>query len=315
MASRMLTKPRKNIEARRRRSKSLNSFERSVRWSLRHRAVILLLTLILLVGSGFGLFKVGTEFLPPTDEGFFSISVRMPNGSSLSSTNEVVERIESKLKEVEDIDVYVSLVGGTQQSMAQGGSESDRAEIYVKLVPLSERNRSVFEFVDEVQPEVLDIVGEDATVRFDMQTAAGSSPNTLSFTLKDTNEQRLDESVSKIEDELKNLDSVLEVSNNLQDTIEEIHIDVNREKASDLGLAPYQIAQTVNSITRGQFASQFIDKKQNVVSVIVQYDERYRNSVEKLKQIKLRTPSGNFVTLGDVATISIAEGPVSIQTG
>ena len=313
MASRMLTKPRKNIEARRRRSKSLNSFERSVRWSLRHRAVILLLTLILLVGSGFGLLKVGTEFLPPTDEGFFSISVRMPNGSSLSSTNEVVERIESKLKEVEDIDVYVSLVGGTQQSMAQGGSESDRAEIYVKLVPLSERNRSVFEFVDEVQPEVLEIVGEDVTVRFDMQTAAGSSPNTLSFTLKDTNEQRLDDSVSKIEDELKNLDSVLEVSNNLQDTIEEIHIDVNREKASDLGLAPYQIAQTVNSITRGQFASQFIDKKQNVVSVIVQYDERYRNSVEKLKQIKLKTPLGNFVTLGDVATVSIAEGPVSIR--
>ena len=107
------------------------------------------------VGSGFGLFKVGTEFLPPTDEGFFSISVKMPNGSSLSSTNEVVKRIESKLKEEEDIDVYVSLVGGTQQSMAQGGSESDRAEIYVKLVPLSERDRSVFEFVDEVQPEVL----------------------------------------------------------------------------------------------------------------------------------------------------------------
>ena len=45
MASRMLNKPQKNIEARRRRSKSLNSFERSVRWSLRHRAVVLLLTL------------------------------------------------------------------------------------------------------------------------------------------------------------------------------------------------------------------------------------------------------------------------------
>ena len=298
MASRMLTKPRKNIEARRRRSKSLNSFERSVKWSLRHRAVVLLLTLVLLVGSGFGLLRVGTEFLPPTDEGFFSISIKMPNGSSLSSTNEIVKKIESKLKEERDIDVYVSLIGGTQQSMAQGGSKSDRAEMYVKLVPLSERNRSVFEFVDDVQPEVLELVGQDATVRFDMQTAAGSSPNTLSFTLKDTDEQRLDESVAKIDEELRKLDSVLEVSNNLQDTVEEIHIDVNREKASDLGLAPYQIAQTVNSITRGQFASQFVDKKENVVSVIVQYDERYRDSIEKLKQIKLRTPSGNFVTLG-----------------
>ncbi|MCG7342684.1 efflux RND transporter permease subunit [Sporosarcina sp. ACRSL] len=313
MASRMLNMPRKNIEARRRRSKTFNRFERSVKWSLRHRAVVLLFTFVLLVGSGIGLFKVGTEFLPPTDEGFFSISIKMPNGSSLSSTNEVVKKIEDRLKDEEEIDVYVSLVGGTQQSMAQGGSNSDRAEMYVKLVPLAERNRSVFQFVDDVQPGVLELVGESADVRFEMQTAAGSSPNTLSFSLKDTNEERLNESVAKIEEELSKLDSVLELSNNLQDTVEEIHIDVNREKASDLGLVPYQIAQTVNSITRGQFASQFVDKKDNVVKVIVQYDEKYRNSIDKLKQIKLRTPSGNFVALQEVATISIEEGPVSIR--
>ena len=313
MASRMLNKPLKNIEARRRRSKTLNRFVRSVSWSLKHRAVVLLLTLVLFVGSGLGLLRVGTEFLPPTDEGFFSIAVTMPNGSSLSTTNEVVKRIENKLKEESDIDVYVSLVGGTQQSMAQGGSKSDRAEMYVKLVPLSERNSSVFEFVDQLQPEVLELVGEDATVRFDMQTAAGSSPNTLSFTLKDTDEVRLNKSVDSINKELLALDSVLEVSTNLQDTVEEIHIDVNREKASNIGLAPYQIAQTVNSITRGQFASQYVDEKDNVVSVIVQYDERYRNSVDKLKQLKLRTPSGNFVTLGSVASVTIAEGPVSIR--
>ncbi|MGN7388182.1 efflux RND transporter permease subunit [Sporosarcina sp. SAFN-015] len=313
LASKMLTKPRKNIEARRRRSKTLNRFERSVKWSLKNRAVILLLTIVLLAGSGFGLFKVGTEFLPATDEGFFSISIKMPNGSSLSSTNDVVKRIESRLKEEKEIEVYVSLIGGTQQSMAQGGSESDRAEMYVKLVPLTERDRSVFELVDDVQPDVLDLVGSDASIGFEMQTAAGSSPNTLTFSLKDTNEERLNESVAKLDDELRKLDSALEVSNNLQDTIEEIHIEVNREKASNLGLAPYQIAQTVNSITRGQFASQFVDKKENVVSIIVQYDEKYRNSIEKLKQIKLRTQTGNFVALKDVAAISIEEGPVSIQ--
>lgn len=313
LASKMLTKPRKNIEARRRRSKTLNRFERSVKWSLKNRTVILLLTIVLLAGSGFGLFKVGTEFLPATDEGFFSISIKMPNGSSLSSTNEVVKRIESRLKEEKEIEVYVSLIGGTQQSMAQGGSESDRAEMYVKLVPLTERDRSVFELVDDVQPDVLDLVGSDASIGFEMQTAAGSSPNTLTFSLKDTNEERLNESVAKLDDELRKLDSALEVSNNLQDTIEEIHIEVNREKASNLGLAPYQIAQTVNSITRGQFASQFVDKKENVVSIIVQYDEKYRNSIEQLKQIKLRTQTGNFVALKDVAAISIEEGPVSIQ--
>lgn len=313
MASRMLKKPAKNIEARRRRSKTLNGFERTVKWSLKHRTIVLLTTAVLLVASGLGLFKVGTEFLPATDEGFFSISVKLPNGSALSSTNEIVEKIETKLKEEKDIDVYVSLVGGTQQSMAQGSSESNTAEVYVKLVPLGERSRSVFEFVDDVQPEVLEIVGEAANISFDMQTAAGSSPNTLSFSLKDTDEERLNESVGKLNTELQALDSVQEISNNLQDTIEEIHIDVDREKAADLGLVPYQIAQTINTITRGAFASQFTDKKENVVSVIVKYDEKYRNSIDALKKVKLRTQTGEFVALKDVAAISIQEGPVSIQ--
>ena len=62
MASRMLKKPRKNMEARRRRSKTLNGFERSVKWSLKHRTIVLLTTIVLLVASSFSLFKVGTEF-------------------------------------------------------------------------------------------------------------------------------------------------------------------------------------------------------------------------------------------------------------
>ncbi|QTD42500.1 efflux RND transporter permease subunit [Sporosarcina sp. Te-1] len=313
MASRMLKKPKKNVEARRRRSKTWNTFERSVKWSLKHRFIVLALTVLLLGGSGFGLFKVGTEFLPATDEGFFSISVDLPNGSSLSATNEVVKKIENVLKGKDDVEVYVSLVGGTQQGMAQGSSESNTAEMYVKLVPLSKREGSVFEFVDEVQPKVLEVVGDQATVGFNMQTAAGSSPNTLTFSLNDIDEQRLDDAVKKIDVELSKMKSVMEVSNNLQDTIEEIHMDIDPVKAADAGLAPYQIAQTVNSITRGSFATQIVDKRGDVVSVMVSYDEKYRNSIEKLKKLKLRTPAGTFIDLGSVAAISVKEGPVAIQ--
>lgn len=313
MASRMLKRPRKNIEARRRRSKSLNNFERSVKWSLKHRTLVLLTTAILLVGSGFGLYKVGTEFLPATDEGFFSINVKLPNGSSLSATNEIVERIETRLKKEKDIDVYVSLIGGNQQSMAEGSSKTNTAELYVKLLPISERERSVFQFVDDVQPEIVKMVGDEAKINFNMQTAAGSNPNTLTFMVQDTDEQRLNQVVTKLNKQLKEMDAVLEVSNNLQDTIEEIHVDVNREKAAELGLSPYQIAQTVNSITRGSTASQFIDKHGEVVSIVVKYDERYRDSISNLKKIKLKTPSGIFITLDEIANLSIKEGPVSIQ--
>lgn len=313
MASRMLKTPRKSKEARRRRSKSLNNFARSVQWALKHRILVLLLTTVMLGLSAVGLMKVGTEFLPSTDEGFVSISVKLPNGSSKTATNEIVERIESELKKQEDVDVYVSLVGGTQESLAQDSSKANVAELYVKLVPLADRDRSVFEFVDEVQPKVLALVGEEAQIGFVLQAASGSSPNTLTFSLSDTNEQRLDEAVTELNRELSQLDAVMEVTNNLQNTVEEIRIDVDRELASEKGLVPYQIAQTVNNVTRGSFATQIIGERDEVYAVYVQYDEKYRNSIDELRKLKLRTPAGKFVALDQVAKVGIAEGPVSIQ--
>ncbi|WP_153720585.1 efflux RND transporter permease subunit [Sporosarcina cascadiensis] len=313
LASRMLKTPNKNLDARKRRSKKWQTFETTVKWALAHRIVVLVLTTVLLGASGFGLFKVGTEFLPATDEGFFSINVKLPNGSSLDSTNDVVKRIEDKIKKEKDVEVYVSLVGGTQQSMAQGGSEGNMAEISVKLVPLDERDRSVFEFVDKVQPKVLDEIGEDADVSFNMQTAAGSSPNTLNFSLHDTDEARLDEAVTKLDAELRKMDSVTEVKNDLVDTVEEVKVEVDRQKASDAGLAPYQIAQTVSDVTRGVFATQIVWKTGEVIGVNVSYDESFRNGVDKLKELELKTPLDTYVKLKDVANVKIAEGPVAIQ--
>ncbi|KAA0966689.1 efflux RND transporter permease subunit [Sporosarcina sp. ANT_H38] len=313
MASRLLKKPKRNVEARRRRSKGFNNFERSVKWSLKHRSVVLILTLIALVLGSFALTKVGTEFLPATDEGFVNITVKLPNGSSSTATDEVVKRIEGQLKEQRDVDVYVSLVGGTQQDIAQGTSKANIAEISVKLVPLADRERSIFEFVDEVQPEVLKTVGDDAKISFIMQTAAGSSPNTLTFSMKDTDEVRLNDAVTKLNSKLVDLDPITEVTNNLQNTIQEIQIEVDRDKASGKGLVPYQIAQTVNNVTRGSLATQIIGKNEEVFAVYVKYDEKFHNSIDKLKKLKLRTPTGTFVRLDEVATIDIAEGPVAIQ--
>ncbi|MCZ2257188.1 efflux RND transporter permease subunit [Sporosarcina sp. G11-34] len=313
MAAHMLKKPKGNNEAKLRRSKSLNRFERSVRWALRNRIAVLLITAVLIVISGFGLSKVGTEFLPATDEGFVSIGIELPNGSSPKSTDEVVKRIEGELKEHDDVEVYVSLIGGTQQSLSQGSSEANRAELSVKLVPLADRTRSVFEFVDDVQPKVLKLVGEDAVISFDMQNASGSTPNTLTFSLNDTNEKRLNEAVTDLNKELEGLSTVQEVSNSLGNTVEEIRIEVNREKAAEYGLAPYQIAQTVTDITRGEFATQIIGENEEVLGVMVQYAKQYRDSTNQLKKLRLRTQDGQFIALGDVAKIEIAEGPVSIQ--
>ena len=313
LASRMLEKPKGNIEAKRRRSKSYNNFERSVKWALGHRILILVMTAVMLGVGVLGLYQVGTEFLPATDEGFVSVNVVLSNGSSVAATKEVVTKIEKIVKKEKDVDVYVSLVGGTQQGQSQGSSESNRAEMFIKLVSLDERNRSIFEFVEDVQPTVLKEVGEVANVSFNLQTAAGSTPNSLSFTVTDTDKQRLNQTVTEIQDSLSGLPAVTEMTNDLVNTIDEIQMTVKKDSATEFGLAPAQIAQTVNSVTRGTFATQIISENDDVLGVYVKYDKKYRSSIEQLKKLKLRTPSGQFIELQEVAKIEVAAGPVSIR--
>ncbi|MDN3450241.1 efflux RND transporter permease subunit [Planococcus sp. APC 3906] len=313
LASRMLDKPKGNIEARQRRSKGLKNFERSIKWALAHRLIVLLTTLIFLGVATFGVFRVGTEFLPATDEGFVTVSVALENGSSTAATNEVVNMIEEELKKEDDVDVYVSLIGSTQQGQAQGTAQTNIAELYIKLIPLDERNRSVFDFVDDVQPRILEKIGEQAEVSFNLQTAAGSSPNTLSFTVTDTDKARLDEAIEKISSELREVPEVTELTNDREETVEEIQLIVKKEAATENGLAPAQIAQTVNNLTRGVLTTQVLTEEDEVLSVFTEMDPQFRDSVEKLRMLKLRAPSGQFLELQELADIEISQGPVDIK--
>ncbi len=313
LASRLLKMKDHNINEIRKTSSFYKRYNASIVWVLQHRLLVILSAIVLFGLSLFGLSKIGTEFLPATDEGFASISVNLDQGAAITKTEKVVAAIENRLKEEQDVDVYVSLIGGTQQSQSRGQTSANQAEIYVKLVPLADRKRSIFEFVEEVERELNNELGEQAEITFNVSTSSGSAPNTLTFRLTDSNEQRLYASVEKVQHELSRIDAVTNVLTDLDETIQEIQIEVDREKAKDYGFVPAQIAQTVNQMTKGQLTTQMIDDGGTVLSVYTGFGQAFNESMDALKAMKLRSPAGLFVKLDEIANVSIQEGPVSIR--
>lgn len=316
LASRLLKEKKGDYEARRRRSKPMNFLENSIRWSLKHRFLVLLTSLLLFIGGGLGLFTVGMQFLPPTDEGFFSIRVDLDNGSALSETEKVVGAIESELKDKNIVDTYVSLIGSTQEASFQGNSKSNTAEVYVKLKPLKDRDQSLFQFVDDLKPELEKQVKEvhkGTNLNFNVDSASGLAPQTLTFNIRDSNKDRLDESADKVYKALQELKYVTKLSTSEKDTVEEIQITVDRNKALEEGLAPAQIANAVNDVTRGVQATQIIDDQSEVYSVFVEYDEKVTRDLDKLKTLLIKKPDGTYSELKDVADVKVGKGPVEIQ--
>ncbi|WP_100403189.1 efflux RND transporter permease subunit [Bacillus sp. FJAT-42315] len=314
MASRWLKAPETNEQ--KEQTPVMSRFEKAIRWSLNHRFLVLAISFVLLIGGAFGLTTVGSQFLPPTDEGFFNMRVELENGTSLQETNRVMEAIEKELEKQKDVDVFVSLIGSTQEDSFRGTGSTNVAELYVKLAPLEKRDRSVFAFVDDIKKDVItaaENVNQTAEVTFNLQSASGTSPQTLTFNVRDMSKERLDQAVQKIEAAVKDIDEITEITTNREETVKEIQITINREKALEAGLAPAQIAAIVNDATRGVIATQIINKNDEVQMVKVQYDQTVTKNIDNLKNLLVKTPSGNFMKLQELADIQIQQGPVSIQ--
>jgi len=313
LASRLLKIKAVSIYEKRNESILYKNYRASIVWVLRHRMLVLISTIVCFGIALFGLMRIGTEFLPSTDEGFTSISVNLEKGVAVSETEKIVAKIEDRLKQEKDVDVYVSLVGGTQQSQARGQTSANQAELYVKLVPLADRKRSIFEFVEELEQDLHTELGEQAEITFNVSTSTGSSPNTLTFRLTDSDEQRLHSAVNNVQQELLKVSAVTNVSTDLDNTVKEIQVEVDRERAKDYGFVPAQIAQLVNQMTKGQLTTQIIAEDGAVLPVYTGFGHVFNNSIESLKSMQLRSPAGLFVKLEDIATVAVQEGPVSIR--
>ena len=316
LASKMLKTPQENLEEKRQNSPFYKGLERAVRWCLRHRLSVVSIVMVMLIIGVFGLRNVGTEFFPATDEGFFSIRIDLENGMALSETEKVVAAVEEELRGEEAVDVFVSLIGSTQNQSFQGGSSKNVAEMYIRMKPLDERDISVFELIEKKRDRIeqaAKAVNDTAEVNIFMHSSMGIEPNTLSFNVMDTNRERLETAVRRIEDALQKRKEVTEVSHDLSESVEEVQITIDKDKALSHGLLPGQIAMLVNDVTRGVTATTIMPEDGTFMDVRVEYDESVTRDAEKLKELLIRKNDGTYVELGEVASIEKGTSPVQVQ--
>ncbi|WP_035186453.1 efflux RND transporter permease subunit [Alteribacter aurantiacus] len=314
LAARWLKEPKENEEEKRQNSRFVKAFDRSARWSLRHRFGVLFITFLLLVGGGFGVTTVGTEFLPATDEGFFQVEIEMENGTPLEDTFAVIENVEEVLDGESVIRDYTSVTGsGGQEDNVMGSGGSDEGFIYVSMVPIADRDVSTMEFAESLRRDIERAAEDAEEVSIQLEASFGGNPNTFTFNVSDTNPTRLDEAVEEIYEEFQDMSEFQEVSNDRTDTVREVQILIDDEAAREEGFTPAQIANAVNSIMRGTTATQIVTTENDVYEVRVQYEEEFVEDLDALEDLLLRNNEGEYVALSDITDIEEGDGPVQIN--
>ncbi len=308
-----------NAKKRRRREfEGVKNFYRKILYkSLRRRWWVLGGALAVFLVSFVIIPFLGTEFMPPMDRDMIILKVTMPIGTSLDETDRVVTIVENLMAQEPGIQTISAQAGSQAEEnpadLAGSINTTGTHEglLWVGLVSKSQRKLSDLDILERIRnklPKLKDVKFEAIDIGEAMMSGV-AAPVEIKIFGKDL--ERLKETANFIVESIQDVEGLRDVTHTLAEGKPEFHIRIDREKASRLGLMVNQIANTVQTASLGKVATRFREGDEEV-DIRIRFQEKFRDSLDDIKNIPVVTPMNNVIHLDQVATISPGEGPIRI---
>ena len=288
-------------------------YQRILVWVLKHKRKTTAIVIGIFLSSLLLIPFIGSEFFPAMDQGMFNIDIQLPKGSLIENTNEVSKELEDLLSKIPELETMHVSVGGSNNFSGMGTSNSHSATISVTLKPLTEREKSTSEIVEEVRKSVKSIAGAEIKVT-DVSTSFGgmSGGAAVSIQISGADLETLKDISKDIEKLVIETEGTRQVESSIAEGRPEAQVYINRDKASGYGLSTTQVASVLRTAVEGRVATTYkVDGTE--IDIKVQYPEDKRKTLEQLKSVSLLSPLGMQVPLMDIADIKIGQGPTSIN--
>ncbi len=293
--------------------------DRAYTWMLRlsmaHRWVVVAICVVV-IAAIVPLYRlVGYNFLPDEDESAFQVSLRMPQGTSLPATQSVLDRIARDIREqIPGVKNTLALAGFGRGGGPNGGI------VNVSLKPVDERSLSQSDLINRTRqmiqkrkyPKEFQI-GVSGTSSIGASIGLGRGGSSVGFYISGPEMAKLDEYSKKLVDRIKEDDkNFRDADRSLLLGNPEVRVEINRQRAGDLGVNAGDVSQALNILAAGQRVTVFSENSEQY-DVVVQAEEQYRRSRESLKDFAVRTAAGGTVTLDQLVELRSGTSPASID--
>jgi CzcA family heavy metal efflux pump len=282
--------------------------------ALRYRWITMGIVAVVFAASLLLIPVIGTELFPKTDTSRLWITVQMPIGTTLQRTNAVARTVESRLKDMPDVDKYACSVGMMGMLDTSFGASSSRSEnvfeFIVELVERDKRERKIDEIMFHLRRMLADI--PDARIDIKQRVEGPPVGADIAVRIKGQDLNVLRTITHDVAGKLKLIDGAADVRSDQEESQPEIQVNIDREDASSLGLTPEAISSTVAVAINGIVATTFRDQDEEI-DVRVQFPPSNRRGADDIRNLRILTPSGNLVVLTQVADIREAEGLTHIS--
>ncbi|MEJ1518178.1 efflux RND transporter permease subunit [Bacillus cereus] len=291
--------------------KVIKAYQRMLTWSLNHKIITLLISFGLFAGSLAIVPLIGTSFMPASEEKFIDVNVEYPIGTEIAITNKKIVEIEKILEKDKDITMFQTTIGTPKGNINPlgniGGSNS--GSIFLEL----EKDADVDKVVKHLRKEL--ITKNDKAKISVTQTSPGgdSGSSKIEVVVKGTDIESIKKGARLITKELKKVDGLDNVTNNINESKPEISIEVNQKKASKQGLSTAQIGGTIRDLLgTNQVGSMTVNKEDLNIQMGLKLDPVKK--LQDIKELSFTTALGEKIELQQIATVKEIPGPVSILT-
>lgn len=282
-------------------------YEKLMKWSLRHPRRTICIVLAVFIGSLCTVPITGMDFMEEMDEGVANISIELPNGSDLDTTEETVWEVLYRLQDIPEAQTVYASVGGGM--MSTGGTSS--ATVTLNLVDKEQRSRSTSEVCEEINQLVADIPGAEISASSSSSAMGSFGGADVSFNVYGYDSATLIDVEEDLVNLLSNTPGLKDVEGSTGATVPEAKVIIDRNKASLYGITTASIANSLNTAISGSTATQYkIDGTE--IDVVIRYDTSDLNYLTDLNDLTVSSAYGGEIPLSSIASLEKSESATSI---
>lgn len=283
---------------------------------LRFPKMILAIAVIILGIGLWPLDKIGSEFIPPLDEGDLMYMPTTYPGISIGKARELLQQTDKLIKTVPEVETVFGKVGRAET--ATDPAPLTMIETFIQLKPKSEwREGTTTESLKKELDALVKLPGvTNAWVmpiktRIDMLATGIKTP--IGIKISGPNLKVIEKIGKDLEVIIKDVPGTTSVYSERVAGGRYIKVDIQREKAARYGLTIAYLQKIVSTAVGGMNISQTVEGLERY-PINLRYPQDYRNSPEQLSLLPIITPSGQRLTLGDVSKVYVEDGPPGIKS-
>ncbi|MDD2215963.1 MAG: efflux RND transporter permease subunit [Eubacteriales bacterium] len=282
-------------------------YEEVISKALKHRKKVVLICLLIFILSSALIGVVGMEFLPASDEAMFTVNIDTPYGTSLKEKSILIKQIEDYILALPELKHCTADIGLTSSFI--GGETSS---LSVTLIPKQNRERSIWEIIDDVEKKFQTLTGAEISVieSSSVTQLMGGSDITISVKGPDLNTLRtIGEDLSK---KFLTVPGVAKTSTSIVEGSPEVKVILDRGTAAFYGITAYQLASNLDNALSGTTSTKLkIDGKE--IDVNLSLSDTYKDSIDNMQQILIPTPMGSTVPVGQITNLEFGNSPSRID--